>query len=158
MKIKLTQGRVAKVDAEDYEWLSQHKWCLHNEGYAVRYVKRQAILMHRSVLEHHGTPMLGRQTDHRNRDRLDNRRRNLRTATHGENMCNKSRQKNNSSGYIGVRWRPDSKKWRADIGVKGRSICLGGFTNLIQAAQAYDTAALELHGEFATLNFEEHRP
>lgn len=83
----------ALVDDEDFDWLNQSRWCLSSHGYAIRNVPTpergiigRHIAMHRELLDlKFGDP---RQGDHVNRDRLDNRRCNLRVATHAENMQN----------------------------------------------------------------------
>lgn len=84
--IKLTQNKTVKVDDSDYQWLNQYKWYFHVQGYAVRKSKGKAILMHRLIMN---TPE-GMDTDHINRDKLDNRRENLRVCTHAENMRNRN--------------------------------------------------------------------
>lgn len=55
--------------------------------------------------------------------------------------------------YKGVSWKKDICKWTAKIGVDYKSIYLGCFENEIEAAKAYDEAAMKYHGEFACLNF-----
>src|SRR5260221_205877 len=98
------------VDDEDYEYLNQWKWHLSSNGYAVRrpYIKgsektgqkHTVVWMHRVI---NNTPA-GRDTDHINRDRLDNRRSNLRTATFSQNSMNKGLSKSNTSGIKGISW------------------------------------------------------
>jgi hypothetical protein len=94
------------------------------------------------------------EVDHRRvDDTLDNRKSNLRLATHRQNMCNKKKLRTNTSGYIGVTWQKDIQRFRARIQVYGRSISLGCFADAEGAARAYDQAALTYHGEFSRLNF-----
>ena len=156
--IPLTQGQVALVDADDHAWLSEYKWRYQQGrvGYAVRSVRADGVVtviqMHRLILEHHGIDMTGKQTDHANRCGLDNRRRNLRPATHYQNMYNRKLHRNNSSGFMGVYWSKRRQKWRANIYAAGRKIFLGRYDDLLDAARAYVAGALEHHGEFATLN------
>lgn len=152
--ITLTQGKVALVDDEDFEYLNQWKWFAEKRGsglvYAVRNVKQKPLHMHTQIIK---TPK-GMVTDHINGDGLDNRRCNLRACTHGENMRNrKVGQVNNKSGYKGAHWSKRQEKWKAEIRVNGKSIHLGYFNDLIEAAQAYDRAARKYHGKFAKLNF-----
>ena len=126
--IPLTQGKEAIVDDEDFEYLNQWKWFYTSDGYEI---------------------------DHKNRNRLDNRRENLRICTHSQNMANRRRSKNNTSGYKGVSWDTVHKGWHSQIG--GRKIngkTLGLFDIPEDAARAYDEAAKKLYGEFAILNFE----
>jgi hypothetical protein len=100
----------------------------------------------------------GLLVDHRNLNGLDNRRSNLRLATHGENNQNKRKRKGASSRYIGVSFEKRIKKWSARIMYKGKAIWLGNFKNEIDAALAYDKAARKYYGEFARLNFPEETP
>lgn len=85
--------------------------------------------------------------DHISRDRLDNRRSNLRWATKKQNGAN-MQPRPNSSGYRGVSRRGTRKKFQAII-----TLHLGTFDTAEEAARAYDAKAREIWGEFATLNF-----
>ena len=146
-EIELTQGKVAIVDDEDYEWLSRWKWYYGN-GYAVRhstrFLGRKHIFMHREIL---GTPD-GMETDHINRDCLDNRRENLRACNGSQNRMNTSIPITNKSGYKGVVWNASRKKWQAQIGINYRRKYLGLYNTASAASDAYNKAALELFGEF----------
>lgn len=89
--------------------------------------------------------------DHINRVRDDNRLCNLREATRAENASNTKRRSNNTSGYHGVSRFQNG--WHAAIGSNYQKIHIGTFNCPTKAALAYDAAARNLHGEFATLNF-----
>lgn len=152
MRIPLTQGKFAIVDKIDYEYLNQFKWC-YNCGYAVRHSptakgKRTTILMHRVILERMRHKDF-KDSDHINQNKLDNRRCNLRTATRSQNLCNKGKQSNNTSGFKGVCWVKRDKKWLAQIRINGKRKHLGYFDSKKQAARAYSKAAKKYHGEFA---------
>lgn len=156
IEIPLTKGKVAIVDIADYEWLSQHKWYAQWSGqkwYAARRVhnlgeRSHIVFMHREIVEAgHGT-----EVDHKDGDGLHNTRANLRLATRPENMWNRSAQTNNTSGYKGVGWNKDRRKWQAQINVRGKYKYLGLFEDVRDAANAYDAAARELHGEYARTN------
>ncbi len=158
MKIPLSQGKVAIVGPKDYAYLIQWKWCYYNHhsngGYAIRtdYTNgKRTVYMHRVILERKGFKNFA-NTDHRNRDKLDNQRKNLRPATVKQNQCNRDMQSNNTSGYKGVYWHKRDRNWQAYIQVNGKRIYLGYYDNLKEAAQAYNKAALKYHGEFARLN------
>lgn len=83
---------------------------------------------------------------------------NVRWQTSRIQNLNKKRYKNGSSKYKGVSYRPKSNKtnpWYASISVKGKQINLGHFSNELDAAKAYDKAALKFNKEFAVVNFPE---
>jgi hypothetical protein len=149
--IKLTQGKVTKVDDDDYEQLNKWLWYVNNKGIAV--CNRQGgdgkILMHRFILR---LSTKAPDVDHINGDKLDNRKKNLRLCTKSQNQANRGKQINNTSGFKGV--FELNEKWLAQIRFNGRSIYLGTYASKIQAAKAYDKAAVRYYGEFAKLNFE----
>lgn len=152
--IPLTQGKIAIVDAKDFDWLNRWNWCATcirygQNAYAIRREGKQIIWMHRQILNCHPKA----EVDHRNGNTLDNRRQNIRAATHSENAQNREKQRNNSSGFKGVSWFRRDHKWRARIHLNGEERHIGYFINLAEAAKAYDKEATELHGEFAHLNF-----
>lgn len=154
-ELQLTRGMVAIVDDEDYEPLSAYRWHAKTSGsnpskdYACRSTggpRGPRILMHRAII---GAPV-GMDVDHINGDSLDNRRANLRLATRSQNLQNRPRQRNNSSGYKGVsRYR--TGQWMACITVDGARKYLGYHPTPELAHAAYCAAAAELHGEFARL-------
>jgi hypothetical protein len=91
--------------------------------------------------------------DHVNGNTLDNRRENIRLATHSQSSMNRGKHAPATSRFKGVNWRPDICKWQARIKLNRRNIFLGYFTDELQAAMAYDAKARELHGAFARFNF-----
>ena len=146
--IELTKGRIALVDDEDYERVSSYKWSLQNTNYAASCIDGKKTLLHRFILD-----VSQEQTiDHKNRDGLDCRRENLRLCTHSQNQHNRPAQRNNSTGYKGVRWNKTNKRYAANISVDGHRIHLGYFDSPEDAAYAYDQAALQHYGEFAWTN------
>jgi hypothetical protein len=158
-RIRLTQGKYAIVDPENYPRLAKHKWYAVKGGnsyYAVRgkwcklTKKRLTISMHNLIID---IPP-GFVVDHINHNGLDNREANLRPATHAQNCRNARYPKTNaSSKYRGVWYNKQTKKWRASIMYNCKKKQLGYFHNEIDAAKAYDQAAKKYHGEFAKLNF-----
>ncbi len=110
------------------------------------------VRMHREIMNF----PKGLLVDHRNNNTLDNRRANLRPATSSQNMVNRRRDKSkNSSQFRGVRFRKERGRWSAQITINGKTFWLGSYDNEIDAARAYDRAAMKYHGEFAKLNFPE---
>lgn len=118
---------------------------ISEHGYA-RFGKEYA---HRLVME---TPS-GKETDHINHNRLDNRRRNLRICEPNQHGGNRPLSKSNKSGYLGVHWASKSKKWTAQVQKAGKKTVVGYFDTPKEAAVRRDKVARELHGEYANLNF-----
>jgi hypothetical protein len=112
---------------------------------------RISTLMHRVILER----MVGRKLeprehcDHINENKLDNRRSNLRVATHGQNQQNRRTQFNNTSGVKGVSWNKRKNHWHAEIQVNNKKIFIGCFKDLSKATVAVAEARKKYHGEFA---------
>jgi hypothetical protein len=153
--IDLAGRATAIVDDEDFEILSKYSWHLGARGYACRAVrtgkKTTQILMHREIMN---IPA-GMETDHINRNKIDNRKSNLRICTRTQNEQNKPGKVYNTSGYKGVCWHKGFGKWTARIRVDKKQINLGSFLTAEEAAHVYDKAARKHHGEFAVTNFPE---
>ena len=154
-EIPLTRGFVALVDVDDVEEvLAAGRWharVRRHTTYAARNIVRPDG--RRSKLDLHTFLTGWPRVDHINCDGLDNRRANLRRATHAENQRNRRPQANNTSGFKGVCWVPSRGRWQAKIVVDSGHLFLGRFGDPVEAARAYDQAALVHHGEFARLNF-----
>lgn len=122
-------------------------WTVIGNGYAWN---KELGLLHRLILSR----MLGRslvkgeETDHINRNSLDNRRENLRLANSSQNKLNRNLQSNNTTGYRGIWLQCDGKKWGATLKLNGKKTHLGVFPTKEEAAAAYDRAAREAQGEF----------
>lgn len=121
------------VDAADYRDLSAHRWHLGGGGYVMRHVPhptrkhpaRALLLLHRPLLAlDFGDP---RQVDHINRDRLDNRRVNLRIVSRAQNGQNRPAIAGTTSRFRGVHWYAASQKWRAIVEIGPRQHYLGVF-------------------------------
>lgn len=145
-QIPLSKGRISIVDAGSYDFLMQWKWFLSATGYAKRNCSRSPIsLMHRLIIGARS----GQIVDHINGDPLDNRKSNLRLCSQGENVMNQRRRTNNTSGFKGVSFSKDRRKWVANIQSCGRFKFLGYYATPEDAHAAYVEAAKRLHGEFA---------
>lgn len=153
-EIPLTKGRIALVDEDLYDELSQYKWHCNSNGYAGRRVSvegRSVIeLMHRRVMGLRFGD--GLMVDHINLDKTDNRVCNLRVCTHSQNQMNKVSRKGSSSKYRGVGFHKKSGKWMAAIRHNQVREYLGVFEKEEDAAVAYNEASMKYHGEYARLN------
>jgi hypothetical protein len=147
------KGYVALVSPADAHHLRDWKWRAQFRAHTV-YVGRRRdtryVLLHRQILGD-AAPKI----DHANHNALDNRRDNLRPCSSSQNQSN-SRRPLGRSGFRGV--TRNGKGWRAQIRELGQWHHLGTFATPEQAARAYDAAAIEYFGEFATLNFPEGAP
>jgi hypothetical protein len=154
---------VALVDDQDYERVSQFNWFASKPTVTGRITasrrvahptdpkKQQSLYLHRFILN--APP--GLVVDHINGNGLDNRRCNLRLATHSQNHANVGLIANNKTGYKGVSVCSKTGKYRVRVHLQGRQLWGGYFTDLIEAARAHDAKAKEVFGGFARLNFPE---
>lgn len=159
--IQLSQGKIGLLSDCDNDLVAMKWYAWRSLRGHVYYVLRTSSgsdlksSMHRVVLARMlGRALLRREhVDHINGDGLDNRRENLRLATASQNGCNRGSMSNNNSGYKGVVFQKNSKKWQAGTTSGGKYKYLGLYDNIIDAALAYDRYAYEHHGEFANCNY-----
>lgn len=153
-KIPLTKGQKAIVDSNLYPHFAKFKWFAHWNGasfYAARWSRDEngslfMLFMHRAVL---GAKRTDGPVDHINGNSLDNRKANLRFATHSQNIANQGIRSNNTSGFKGVWWCSQTKLWRAAIQARGKREHIGLFKTPEEASAQYAIRAKELHGEFS---------
>lgn len=160
-QIELTQGKVALVSDHQFERASQFNWHALKGWtgiyYAVRNGKRTPsgrepqVYLHRWLM---GVTDPKVEVDHIDGDGLNCQDENMRVCTHAENMFNRGKQKNNTTGYKGVSLGK-SGKFQAYIKVNKVMKHLGFYDDIITAARVYDDAAKKYHGRFASLNFAE---
>lgn len=148
---------VTLVDDADYERVMESRWYLHLPKlypacYAVRHfqgsTKHTTEFLHNFIMGCIGI-------DHRDGNRLNNQRSNLRVATAAGNAANCAGNARTSSNYKGVSWRTRGATWVAQIQADRRKLHIGYFRDETAAARAYDAVAASLFGEFARLNFPE---
>lgn len=153
--IPLTRGLFAKIDDVDFNSVSKFKWrslkTKYGKFYAVRSryrdsdMRSDTIYLHRFIM---GEPA-GMDVDHKNNDRLDCQRLNLRVCTRRQNLQNRSgARKNSLSGVRGVCYHRTRERWVAQIQVDGKNRTLGYFPSKELAAACYAEANKKYFGEF----------
>ena len=144
----LPGGQRFKIDAAQAERVSEFHWNLRENGYILRVDSSlPKMMLHWFVLGlevNHPYPV-----DHINRDKTDCTSANLRIVTNQQNAMNKSIQKNNTTGYVGVCFVPSKKTYLASIGFNNRKICLGYSNDPVECAKRYNYASELLFGEYA---------
>jgi len=149
-EIRLTRGQVAIVDDDDFEKFGRFKFqaipCLTGGGYyANGHFNGKKRFLHREIM---GSPK-GLRVDHKNGDKLDCRKENLRVCTVAQNAMNrKGAQKNSKTGVRGVSPHRDGKRFTAAIGFGNRMIILGHFDTVKEASKSYADANKKYFGEF----------
>src|SRR5690606_5233426 len=142
------------IDEQDAEAVQRHTWVpLVRHGrsgtvYAKARIGQKTVLLHRFLMN----PESGEYIDHIDGDGLNNQRRNLRVCSNSENLMNRGRNRNNTSGYKGVYWSKKDKSWVARLTVGGSVVWSGYYKDPIEAANAYDRKAREVCGEYAKTN------
>jgi hypothetical protein len=168
-EVHLSQGKVALIDDCDYDAVSRYKWYakrMSGTYYAARNErvkdKRRTLLMHVFILE-----STGALVDHKDGNGLNNTRGNIRVCTVSENTRNRRGNLNASSKYKGVakfehkvtRVTTSGRiikyfylRYAAVIQADGKIIRLGKYKTEVEAAAAYNVAAIKYHKDFARLN------
>jgi hypothetical protein len=158
--IPLTQGQIALVDDEDFVRFGEMKWFAQwDKGTKSFYARnhmylgggrknpiRKMLHLHREIMGVTDTKV---KVDHRNHCTLDCQRHNLRIATDSQNQANRNgAQSRNTSGFRGVSWKKELGKWSATIGIYGKKVHLGYFTDITEARTSYSAANRQHFGEF----------
>ena len=142
MKIQLANSTKYAIVDDDFSHIKEG-WRLSNSGYA----QRSGILMHRLIVN---TPK-GMETDHRNSNKLDNRRKNLIVCTSSQNNQRRA-QRFMERGFQGVHWYKRTNRWRVALQHEGKAQHLGYFKDLKEALMAYNEEATRVYGVNARLN------
>lgn len=149
MRCVMKNGASFIFDKQDYPLISKFTWSTAR-GYIRTLIRGKTVALHRLLMN----PQSNMQVDHINHDKTDNRRCNLRLASHAENQRNRGIRSNNSTGYKGVCYVARDDNYVAYINVDGCRSYLGTFKTAQEAANAYDSAAEKMHGRFACKNNE----
>ena len=124
---------------------------INKRGYIQIGINKKLYQAHRLVwIYHNGDIPIEIEIDHINQIKDDNRIENLRLATRCQNQHNKSKLRNNASGYKGVYLEKSRNKWRSKITINKKFICLGRFDTPEEASIAYNKASIKYHKEFST--------
>lgn len=139
--IDLGDGQFALVDSEDADMINQRNWTPNGLGYAMSRIDGKGVKMHRLLCPG------AEEVDHKNRNRLDNRKCNLRPCTRTQNVTNTPSY---VGGIKGV-WKKGNR-WQSRIRSNGVIYNIGMFDTKEEAAIAYNHAARKHHGDFAWIN------
>lgn len=150
------KGIFTLIDDDMFDTISQHNWFISGRGYAFAYnplhyaqhkqVRNMAL--HRFVMDFPNGIV-----DHKNRNKLDNRKENLRVVGAAQNSWNQDINSRNTTGYRGVSPCPYTDKFNVSIMVNGVRHRIGRYLDVEVAGRAWDVAAIEYYGEYAVLNF-----
>ena len=131
MKIlNANDGTEFLVSSRDHLSVKNMNWHIDSKGYPATTLNSKTVRLHSFLL---GKPLPGFETDHINRDKLDNRRENIKIVPAHRNRRNHKIQSTNKSGFNGVYWNKQNKNWVAQITVKHKTIFLGSFDDIRQA-------------------------
>lgn len=138
VKIRNTE-QIMLCDLDDWEKLKKYCWNLSTTGYAYTVRKKKHLMFHTLIIDCPDSM----ERDHINRNKLDNRKENIRLVKHGDNILNISLKKNNKSGHNGVYYDKARSKWAATITVFGRNIALGRYDKIEDAVNARKQAEIK---------------
>ena len=134
-----TKGEEFLFDLEDYDLIKDYCWMIASDGYVI---SAKGVLFHDVVMN-------DKYIDHKNHKQYDNRKSNLRKANASQNQMNASKRSDNTSGFTGVSWNKEKKKWTAYIAIDGIQKYLGSFQNKKDAIKARKHAEEKYFGEFS---------
>lgn len=153
--ILFNTDKKALIDDEDYERLCVYRWRLNTSVDTITIRRESGNPGGKRKITSLACQIMNRFDvifDHIDLNSFNNQKSNLREATHGQNMANRTKFKNKTSQYKGVSWRIRTRKWISQIRYQGKDIYLGSFDDEKEAALAWNKAAVELHKEFAVIN------
>lgn len=144
VEVHFNTGDIGFIDTEDLSKFNKYFWGLNSQGYAHSRINGVLKRLHLYLLD-----FPNRTVDHINRNKLDNRKANLRLCEQRENTRNLSKKKNNTSGFPGVNLIKKSGKWKARIMVDRKGIHIGHYDTFEEAVEARKKAEIKYFGEYA---------
>jgi hypothetical protein len=148
LRWKINKGKRGKI--------GERAGCFHEEYRCVK-IDGKEYKEHRLIFFYLNGFWPNDRLDHKDENKANNHPSNLREADNSQNQSNRGKQKNNTSGYKGVYWYKQNKKWVVQIQKDKKNYHLGYFIDPIEAAKIYDVAAILLFEDFSFLNFAESR-
>lgn len=142
------KGEEFYFDLEDYDKIKKYSWHMDDNGYIRTRFRcddnksNKLIRMHKIILDYEGI------VDHKNCNKADNRKENLRPATNSQNCTNKGLIVNNTSGVTGVYWEKNKKRWFAEVSVNYKSIRSSYFKDFEDAVQARKELENRYYGDY----------
>lgn len=144
-----SNGQTFIFDADEILSVKRYSWFISTNGYVTTSLNTgESLLLHSLILGE----IDGLIIDHISRNKLDNRKCNLRYGTHQQNTFNSGVSRNNTTGYKGVYFDKSRNKFAAEITCSRKKYYIGRFQTAEEAAKAYNQKAIELFGEYAFLN------
>jgi hypothetical protein len=151
--ITMTNGVRTIVDDDMHEMYGKYNWTQHTKGFACRSMKMEGkwktVFLHRLVMN---VPQ-GKEVDHINGDRLDNKKSNLRICSREDNAKNRMKRYDSQQPFKGIRLRKG--RWEVNLQCDKKAYYLGRYNTAIEAAKVYDKYAKKYFGQFARFNLNE---
>lgn len=141
-----SKGEEFYFDLEDYDKIKDYYWSVNNDGYLS--ANKNTIFFHRIILGIDSISWVHNRADHKNHNKLDNQKSNLRIVNPNQNTMNSSLRSDNKSGVKGVIWNIKNNNWNVQIGINGKNKYLGSFLKFEDAVKAREEAEEEYFGEF----------
>lgn len=147
-KVWTNSGIEFLIDTVDLNLILSYGWYVQSDGYIRGFENGKHFLLHRKLMNAKENEFI----DHKNGNRLDNRRSNLRFCTESQNAQNAKLPSNNTTGVKGIttkRHKNGELWYYAYIGYNGKRIFLGEYRSLTEAKEARKNAEVKYYGEFS---------
>ena len=142
-----SKGEQFYFDLEDYDKIKDYYWAVNDKGYLS--ANKNTIFLHRLIINLNDTSWIYNRVDHKNHNKLDNQKFNLRVVTPSQNTMNSNLRSDNKTGVKGVLWNNKNNNWYVQIGIGGKNKYLGSYKNFDDAVKARKEAEEKYFGEFS---------